>query len=125
MVKWYRHAKAAAPPGLAVCDKWKARSLRTGQATGIEWRDHTYNPWMGCTKVSPACDHCYAEAQDDARYGRVEWAGHVGAPAKQLAALHTAGIARRRRPENGAVFSACRWVIFGTIKCRMGGALRP
>lgn len=29
--------------------------------TGIEWADHTFNPWIGCTKVSPACDHCYAE----------------------------------------------------------------
>lgn len=28
----------------------------------IEWCDHTFNPWVGCTKVSPACDHCYAEA---------------------------------------------------------------
>jgi len=28
----------------------------------IEWTDHTFNPWVGCTKVSPACDHCYAEA---------------------------------------------------------------
>jgi protein gp37 len=46
-----------------------------GQVTGIEWCDHTYNPWMGCTKVSPACDHCYAEAQEDARYGGVEWGG--------------------------------------------------
>ena len=51
-----------------------------GQVTGIEWCDHTYNPWMGCTKVSPVCDHCYAEAQEDARYGRVEWGG-----SKQLA----------------------------------------
>ncbi|WP_119157458.1 phage Gp37/Gp68 family protein [Caldimonas tepidiphila] len=30
--------------------------------SGIEWTDHTFNPWIGCTKVSPACDHCYAEA---------------------------------------------------------------
>lgn len=30
----------------------------------IEWTDHTFNPWIGCTKVSPACDHCYAEAWD-------------------------------------------------------------
>lgn len=29
----------------------------------IEWTDHTFNPWRGCTKVSPACQHCYAEAQ--------------------------------------------------------------
>lgn len=28
----------------------------------IEWTDHTFNPWWGCTRVSPACDHCYAEA---------------------------------------------------------------
>lgn len=32
--------------------------------SGIEWCDHTFNPWIGCTKVSPACDHCYAEAWD-------------------------------------------------------------
>lgn len=28
----------------------------------IEWTDSTFSPWSGCTKVSPACDHCYAEA---------------------------------------------------------------
>jgi protein gp37 len=28
----------------------------------IEWTDHTFNPWWGCTKVSAACAHCYAEA---------------------------------------------------------------
>lgn len=27
----------------------------------IEWTNHTFNPWWGCVKVSPACDHCYAE----------------------------------------------------------------
>lgn len=30
----------------------------------IEWCDHTFNPWRGCTKVSPGCEHCYAEALD-------------------------------------------------------------
>lgn len=39
----------------------------------IEWTDHTFNPWIGCTKISPACDHCYAEAMMDHRYGRVQW----------------------------------------------------
>jgi protein gp37 len=39
----------------------------------IEWTDHTFNPWIGCTKVSPACDNCYAEAMMDKRYGRVQW----------------------------------------------------
>jgi len=32
--------------------------------TKIEWADHTFNPWIGCTKVSPGCDNCYAEAWD-------------------------------------------------------------
>lgn len=27
----------------------------------IEWTHHTFNPWWGCAKVSPACTHCYAE----------------------------------------------------------------
>lgn len=34
----------------------------------IEWTDHTFNPWWGCTKVSPGCDHCYAE-RDANRFG--------------------------------------------------------
>lgn len=33
-----------------------------GQDTKIEWAHHTFNPWTGCTKISPACDHCYAES---------------------------------------------------------------
>ncbi len=39
----------------------------------IEWTDHTFNPWIGCTKVSPGCAHCYAETLMDTRYGRVKW----------------------------------------------------
>lgn len=39
----------------------------------IEWTDHTFNPWIGCTKVGPGCDGCYAEAMMDHRYGRVRW----------------------------------------------------
>ena len=35
--------------------------MTMGQDTKIEWAHHTFNPWTGCTKVSPACDHCYAE----------------------------------------------------------------
>ena len=41
----------------------------------IEWTDHTFNPWIGCSKVSPACDNCYAEAMMDKRLGQVEWGG--------------------------------------------------
>lgn len=38
----------------------------------IEWTDSTFNPWVGCTKVSPGCDHCYAETQM-VRRKFVEW----------------------------------------------------
>ncbi len=30
--------------------------------SAIEWTDATWNPVTGCTKVSPGCAHCYAEA---------------------------------------------------------------
>lgn len=39
----------------------------------IEWTDHTFNPWIGCTKVSPGCAHCYAETLMDTRRGRAQW----------------------------------------------------
>ena len=39
-----------------------------GKNSHIEWTHHTFNPWWGCSKVSPACDNCYAEA----------WAKRVG-----------------------------------------------
>ena len=41
-----------------------------GANTKIEWAHHTFNPVVGCTKVSPACDHCYAEG----------WAKRTGHP---------------------------------------------
>lgn len=43
----------------------------------IEWTDHTFNPWIGCTKVSPACDHCYAERSTPSRTLGVEWGPHA------------------------------------------------
>lgn len=30
--------------------------------TEISWTDASWSPWWGCTAVSPACDHCYAES---------------------------------------------------------------
>lgn len=32
-----------------------------GESTAIAWTDHTFNPWWGCERVSPGCQHCYAE----------------------------------------------------------------
>lgn len=42
----------------------------------IEWCDHTFNPWIGCTKVGPGCDHCYAEQLATSRLG-VPWGPHA------------------------------------------------
>jgi protein gp37 len=46
------------------------------ETTGISWCDRTWSPWIGCTKVSPACDGCYAAHLMDTRLGRVEWGPH-------------------------------------------------
>lgn len=40
--------------------------------TKIEWCDHTFNPWVGCTRVSDGCDNCYAAALDK-RFGNDRW----------------------------------------------------
>lgn len=39
----------------------------------IEWCTHTFNPVIGCMKVSDGCKHCYAEALMDKRYNRAQW----------------------------------------------------
>jgi protein gp37 len=70
--------------------------------TNIEWCDSTFNPWIGCTKVSPACDHCYAERSTPARTMAVHWGPH--------AERHRTAPATWRQPERwnaqGAEFRA-------------------
>lgn len=39
-----------------------------GETTGIGWTHHTFNPWWGCTEISPGCDNCYAR----------DWAAFTG-----------------------------------------------
>ena len=39
----------------------------------IAWTDHTFNPWLGCSRVSPGCKNCYAENLMDHRHHRVKW----------------------------------------------------
>ncbi|MFJ7794381.1 phage Gp37/Gp68 family protein [Pseudomonas sp. NPDC096950] len=43
------------------------------EQTNIEWCDSTFNPWIGCAKVSPACDDCYAARSTPARTMNVVW----------------------------------------------------
>ena len=39
------------------------------ETTIIAWTEHTWNPWRGCTRVSPGCDNCYMFTAQS-RYGR-------------------------------------------------------
>ncbi len=54
--------------------------------TKIEWCDHTFNPWEGCQKAGPGCDHCYAETRN-ARFAggqAINWG--PGAPRRRTSA---------------------------------------
>lgn len=55
----------------------------------IEWCHHTFNPWIGCTKVSEGCAHCYAEKSTPARVlrhqGQETW-GEAGQRSRTSAA---------------------------------------
>lgn len=75
-----------------------------GKRTGIAWCDHTFNPWIGCTEVSAACDHCYARTEQQDRYHRAAWGNHprhrTGAntwkdPLRWNRDAHDAGIRRK------------------------------
>lgn len=39
----------------------------------IEWTDYTFNPWIGCTKVSAGCKNCYAERENKYRKWTDGW----------------------------------------------------
>jgi protein gp37 len=40
-----------------------------GKDSAIQWTTHSYNPWHGCTKVSPGCKFCYMY-RDKQKYGQ-------------------------------------------------------
>lgn len=55
-----------------------------GADTKIEWARHTHNPWLGCERLSPACDHCYA-ADWAKRYGEAHlWQGQRRRTSEQV-----------------------------------------
>ena len=50
------------------------------EKTKISWTDSTFNPWIGCTKVGPGCDHCYAADLDSRKRwdgGKTHWGAGV------------------------------------------------
>ncbi len=41
--------------------------------TNVSWCDSTFNGWIGCDKVSPGCDFCYAEVSTPSRTMKIHW----------------------------------------------------
>lgn len=77
--------------------------------TTIEWADHTWNPWTGCTRVGPGCDNCYALARMNQL--NPAWPGRP--PRRTANRTFDAPLARNRQgrykwPDGDCVF-ACSW----------------
>lgn len=80
------------------------------ETSAIEWTDATVNFWWGCTKVSPGCDHCYAEKLNNFR-GNKQWG--VGAERRKI----KGAASLIRRLDNGyAEWSADYHVITGNAR---------
>jgi protein gp37 len=47
------------------------------EQSAISWTDGTFNPWIGCTRVSPGCDHCYAARDNERRKWVAGWGAGV------------------------------------------------
>jgi protein gp37 len=101
-----------------------------GDTTEISWCDHTFNPWIGCTRVSAACDHCYAESLAK-RYGWAKWG--PGEPRKRTSEanwrkpLAWDGRPQRRQASGAACFapasptcSTTRSATTGAMTCSCG-----
>lgn len=83
------------------------------EETGISWADMTFNPWIGCAKVSPACDGCYADALmgSSGRHKRAEWGGPgVGAGTRSRTA--PSNWAQPRRWDKKAAAEGTRPFVF-------------
>ena len=56
-----------------------------GENSDIQWTDHTFNPWEGCQRVSPGCEHCYAETRNARFHPRADGGpSHWGPRADRL-----------------------------------------
>jgi hypothetical protein len=105
------------------------RRFHMGAITQIAWCDATFNPWVGCLRVSTACDRCYA-AGLSWRYGWRDGKGRdlwdVSADRKRTSSAYWRGPLRwseRAQAESTRrrVFCASMADVFDT-KCRHRGA---
>lgn len=79
--------------------------------TGIAWTKSTFNGWIGCTKVGPGCDGCYAAALDS----RQRWGGvtHWG-PGVPRYRTSPSNWNQPRRWNRQAEKTGERWLVFAS-----------
>lgn len=78
-----------------------------GENTNIAWADHTFNPWVGCQRVSQGCVNCYAEAFNH-RVGK----DHRWGPRGSRDRTSTGNWAKPRRWDRMAEVSSVRYRVF-------------
>lgn len=78
-----------------------------GKNSGISWTHNTFNPWIGCTKVSEGCKFCYAEARDKRFDNGIHWG--PGAPRK-ITSIHNHN--EPKRWQRDAVKNDTRYRVF-------------
>jgi protein gp37 len=59
------------------------RERNNEMASLISWTDEVFNPWIGCTHVSPACDNCCAQRDAQGRFKLARWG--TGEPRRRTA----------------------------------------
>ncbi len=88
-----------------------------GKDTKISWCDHTFNPWWGCTKVSPGCANCYAEAVDQRFLG-----GHwgIGKDRRRTSVKNWREPLKWNREADGGVCVDCGQPCYRALDCACG-----
>lgn len=91
-----------------------------GFETGIGWTDMTHNEWIGCEKVSRACDFCYAEVRDQRFHAGAHWG--PGAPRHRTSENNRNNLLRWNR-RVGA--TGKRWVFVSSLSDVFDNAVPP
>ncbi len=63
MASMWSAAARSRKPGASTLLRKAHGDFVMGENSKIEWCHHTFNPWLGCAKLSRACDNCYAEKE--------------------------------------------------------------
>jgi len=88
------------------------------KTTSIAYADSTWSPWVGCSHESPACSHCYAEAQNKFR----KWNGGTWGPGTPRKVTAHASWRNPIRWNHEAALGVCgkdgqHWIVFVGDHC--------